>query len=458
MNVYDKIGQYGSFAFDEGNTRKSNGNIWFVNSASGNAGNTTGTGIGESWDLPFATLNYAISRSVAGDTILVAAAHAEDIQDAGATSGTITDELVVDKPGITIVGMGRGTRRPTFTLSGATDAAMVIVSGANNVEIKNLIFVSDLADVAVAITINAAADGVLIEGCSFRDGGSSKELIIGIKVAANADDVTIRGCVFTGTDTADNASAIKLVGASIRTQIYDNVFRGDWETAAIDGITAAAVDILVVDNKINNLDAAAGLCVSLHSSSTGTVDGNTVHGGNSAVYPIAAVACLLGENKVAHNEGLPGGISLPTNGRVMKAYTNWTEAKHTLFNIVGGPVLVTALVGIVTATIKSASIDINLDLTPTAPGVDVVLGTVVAIDGDAVGTSYTMHATFGNAIVVTTNGGLEHIIDNQFIAPIGDITMECAGGNAEDAGGTIAWYLSYIALGPGAYVQAAVTD
>ncbi|MCK5018609.1 MAG: hypothetical protein KAS32_16230, partial [Candidatus Peribacteraceae bacterium] len=437
MNVYDKIGQYGSFAFDEGNTRKSNGNIWFVNSASGNAGNTTGTGVGESWDLPFATLNYAISRSVAGDVIVLASAHAETIQDAGTSSGTTTDELVVDKPGITIVGIGRGTRRPTFTLSGATDASMVLVSGANDVEIKNLIFVSDLADVAAAITVDAAADGVLIENCSFRDGGSSKELVIGVSVAANADDVTIRGCRFNGTDTADNASAIKLVGASIRTQIYDNVFRGDWETAAIDGVTAAAVDTLVVDNKINNLDAAAGLCISLHANSTGTVDKNTVHGGNSAVNAIAAGNCLLGKNTIVNAVGIEGGADLPASGRVTKTYTNWTGAptQHTLFNIVGGPVKITSLVGIVTGTIKSASIDIALEAVPTAPGTDLELASVLAIDADAIGTLYTLNATPTGILVATTTGALADPGWDDIVCAVGAIVMECTG--EEDGDGAI---------------------
>ena len=171
MKLYDKVSQCGLYGLGEGSNRQYNGEVWFVNINHGSAGNTADTGVGESWDLPFSTVNYAISRcsNNAGDVILVAAGHAETIQDTGTVSGTITDELVGDKAGITIIGMGTGTRRPTFTLGSATDAAMVILSSASNVTIKNLIFISDYADVAASITVDAAADGAIFENCEFRD-------------------------------------------------------------------------------------------------------------------------------------------------------------------------------------------------------------------------------------------------------------------------------------------------
>lgn len=457
MNVYNQVAQFGWYGLEGGAARQGNHDGWFVDSNSGNAGNISTGGQGGSWELPFSTLNYAISQASAGDFIFIAAGHAESIADTGTASGTVTDELVIDKTALTIIGMGSGDRRPKFTLGGATDAAMVVL--AAEATIKNLVFESNLADVAAAIAIGALGDGFVIENCEFYDGGASEELVIGISVAANADNGTIRGCKFYTTNAGSStASGIKLVGASIRTQIHDNIFRGDWNTAAIYGVTAAAADILVKDNIINNFDVAAGLCISLHANSTGTIDRNTVLGGLAGTRPIAAGNCLLGDNKITTLVGVEGGGNNDNRGTVSKSYTNWTEAKHTLFNIVGGPVIVTGLVGVVTATIKSASIDINLDLTPTAPGTDVVLGTVLVIDGDAVGTTYTMNGTFGGVLIATTVGGLEHVADNQFIAPVGDITMECSGGQAEDGGGTILWGLSYTSLVPGAYVQAAATD
>ena len=118
--------------------------------------------------------------------------------------------------------------------------------------------------------------------------------------------------------------------------------------------------------------------------------------------------------------------------------------------------MVTGFCGIVTATIKSASIDLNLDLTPTAPGTDIVMATILACDGDAVGTSYTLNTTFGGILVATTPGGIVDAGWDNFLAPVGDITFDGVG--EEDGGGAIQWCISYIALAPGARIEAATTD
>ena len=315
-NVYDLVSQYGLYGLITGSDRGSNGSTFYVDGNSGTASNAVSPSTqGTSWDTPFSTLNYAISRctSDAGDTIFVAAGHTETIADTGTASGTTTDELVVDKSRIMIIGMGVGTDRPTFTLNGATDAAMVVLAGADNVVVKNLIFVSGIADLAAAITVSATSDGFVCENCEFRDGGAANlEMVLAITLAANADDCIIRGCRFLTTDAGSStASAINLVGAAARLQILDNFFRGDWNTSVITNSAAAATDILIKDNVINNLDAATGICIDLHASTTGAVIHNLLHGGLNGTSPLDTTAALAAENYYTNAEAASAAILTP---------------------------------------------------------------------------------------------------------------------------------------------------
>lgn len=459
MNVYDRALQYGLYGLLEGTDRQSNGNTFFVDSTNGS--NTAGGTWGQSWNTPYATVNYAISKCTtgAGDVILIAAAHAETISATSTASGSSTGQFCIDKGDVSIIGMGRGTKRPTFTLTTAAAAGIKVVGTSPNVLLANLVFKTYYTGGITAV-IAAAANcyGLTIENCMFYETANTQEALVAITLASAMEDVTIRGCKFHNIDGGDATAVIKTAGTAPRLKIYDNWFRGDWSAPVLDLDAGHVYDVDIHDNVINNIDAAAGVVIALSSSGTGAICDNLIHTGLPTSAPITAVACLIGPNTITFDEGPTGGLTnqQPAVGRVSKTYINWTAAKHTLFDIIGGPVIVTGLVGVVMATIKAGASNLNLDLTPTAPGTDVVLATALDIDADAIGTTYTMHGTFGNALVETTNGGLEHIIDNQFIAPVGAITMEAAA--EEDGDGSIMWCLSYIALAPGAYVVAAATD
>ncbi len=307
MNIYDNVLRYGLLGYLEGTDRQSNGDTWFVDGNSGNAANTADSGQGASWDRPFSNINYAISRcsNNAGDVILVAANHTETIADTNDdnVSGTVTDELCVDKSGVTIIGMGTGTRRPTITLATATDAAIDV--RAANCTLYNLIFYNTIADNVAMIDVQAGADGLIIENCRFYDSANTSEPILQIKLAANADDVTIRGNRFYNTAGSDGAlAAIKCVGATIRLKIVDNIFRGDWNEQMIDADAAAGFDVEIIDNVMNNLDTGVGCLVDLHSGTTGIVKDNVGHAVvGTATAAIIADACLISGNLVTQNEG-----------------------------------------------------------------------------------------------------------------------------------------------------------
>jgi len=276
------------------------GRIFWVGSAV-TAANDGGDG--DNPEKPFATLDYAIGKTTASasDTIFVLPGHTETLED--------NDELVMDVISTRVFGLGIGTLRPTFTLSTAVDA-QAVVTGAN-CWLDNLVFVGNLEDQAAAINASAAADGLHITNCEFRDGGTDiLELVTAINIAAACDDVVIDGCRFFTTDAGSGTlAAITFVGAATRPIVRNCFFRGDWNTAPILGTAAAGFDFLVENNYINNLDAAAGLAVSLNAATTGAVVRNLAHGGLNATDPISAAGCLQAENYATNAEAASGVLS-----------------------------------------------------------------------------------------------------------------------------------------------------
>ena len=120
-----------------------------------------------------------------------------------------------------------------------------------------------------------------------------------------------------------------------------------------------------------------------------------------------------------------------------------------IFDISGGPILVTNLVGIVT-TLIGGVVNLSIIETSTQPGGDINLSTVVAIDNDAQGTSYTFTAAVPSVLTPTTAGTFGGVVNPGWLCPIG--TIKAKGTGAED--GVIQWCLSYKPLSPSSAVAA----
>jgi len=262
-------------------------NVFFVDSSNSLALDSVNDRTGSRWDAPFATLNYAVSRCTAskGDVILIGPGHTETIEDTGSASGTTTDELVFDKIGISVIGIGNGTLKPTFSLETAVDAALVIL--AANTYIENIKVVSGLANVTAGITIGASADGTHIHNCEIRDGNAAAlELVIGISVAANADDIKITNNVFSTVPSGGCASAITLAGGCDRMQVVGNVAYGTYSAGVMAAAVAASAEAVITDNIFVNEGA---LALGLHASGTGILARNYL-GGTTSI-----AAALTGE-------------------------------------------------------------------------------------------------------------------------------------------------------------------
>jgi len=306
MKLYDMVRKYGweiLAVLPSIPNIRAEGNVFFVDSGATNALDAVDTEHGHSWDTPFKTLNFAISRCTAdqGDVILMAPGHAETLSTTATASGTTTTEVGVDKAGISIIGLGSGSLRPTFTCS-ATPGQIAVL--AANVTIENIIMVSNVANLTDMITLDAASDGCTIRNCEFRDGASNKEVVAMIDVATTVDDLTIEGCRFFATDGNDaGLCGIRFAGTGARMRITNNYARGDFNTAWLDASAGKVTDVFIAHNIINNIDAAAdNNCIKMKSDVTGAVWDNHMHSGKSNAAPLTAAACLQSENYATDTE------------------------------------------------------------------------------------------------------------------------------------------------------------
>lgn len=123
------------------------GKYFFVDSGSSTFGD------GTTPQRPFATLVRALQSSVGGrgDVIVLAARHAERISAAGGI--TINDSTV------SIIGLGSGINRPTFTFDTANTATIVVK--ASNVTFQNVRFVANFLNIAKLfdLTVGLASAG-----------------------------------------------------------------------------------------------------------------------------------------------------------------------------------------------------------------------------------------------------------------------------------------------------------
>ena len=272
------------------------GDIFFVDSTNSRADDSVGAGRGP--DTPLATLLFAVSLATAakGDVIFLMPGHAETIATATAA--------VLSKSGVTVIGLGRGALKPTFTLATLVGATISVT--AANVGIHNIKVISARVDITAGITAAAGANGLHVSGCEFTDGGAALELVIGISLAADCDNVLIEDNRFYTVPAGGCASAVKLVGASDRTVIRRNTMLGDYSAANIDGITAAGTLIEISDNVCQNIDTTAGLCVNLNAATTGAVVRNHLQGAQTNTPPIVAAGVLVSENYTSAAVGESG--------------------------------------------------------------------------------------------------------------------------------------------------------
>lgn len=250
---------------------------------------------GQTPDAPFATIDYAIGRCTAsrGDLIYVMPGHAETITTASA--------IAADVAGVSIIGLGSGTMRPTITFGNT--AATIAVSAAN-VTIANIRMTVSVDSVVSCIIVSAA--GCTIDTVDFFE-TASVQALIWLTTTAAGDDLTIRNCQHVQA-AAGATKWIDLVGAD-NCIIEDNRFHVNATTHVIGGTTTASLQVNIHRNKIINPAAAASIV--LLASSTGSVTANTVGSGKAAIAGSVSLASAYGAENYCNNTVNTSGIIDP---------------------------------------------------------------------------------------------------------------------------------------------------
>ncbi len=268
------------------------GKVLYVDSNGG--GSATSGGL--SPESAFTTLDAAINACTAnkGDVIFVMPGHAETIAAA--------DGFDADVAGISIIGLGQGSSRPTFTFS-ATDSTAAI--GAASVRLENLRFVAGISAVVVGLSIEGTGDDSIVRGCEFYWGGTTgRDFVDSVIIAAGAHRVTVEGCRFLAEPAvAGAATGIKLSGASNNVTVRNNEFMGDFSTACLSGITTLSQHLLFLDNYVHNTSAGDPY-LSVLTGTTGII-ARTVGQAGAATVAANAVADAMShcENFVTNTTG-----------------------------------------------------------------------------------------------------------------------------------------------------------
>jgi hypothetical protein len=205
--------------------------------------------------------NVVASR---GDFILLLPGFTEAI--------TAAAGIDLDKAGVTIIGLGNGTLRPTISFTTATSADIDI--DAANITIENVIF--DLTGVdALAAPIDVNATDFTMRNCKVITASASAQATLGILTDANASRMRIEGCEFLGTTDAGTAAAVRIVGGNEHV-VKNNRFYGAYTTTlgAIDNVTTASLRCTIEGNVIENATASATKAMVFVSTSTGSIYNN----------------------------------------------------------------------------------------------------------------------------------------------------------------------------------------
>ena len=186
--------------------------------ATGSSDSNPGT-----YTKPFASLAGALASSQVqasrGDLIVLKPGHAETI--------TAAAGIVMSVAGITVVGLGAGSMRPTFTFTTANTATITVT--ANNVGFSNCLFVGGFLNVATCFSIANAqvANDFAVDSCEFIDSSTILNFVkcINIGTTSNIADglqFTNNRVIGKAATPAAGTTAVVTASTTDRAIIKDN--------------------------------------------------------------------------------------------------------------------------------------------------------------------------------------------------------------------------------------------
>lgn len=296
--------------------------FWVYNGTTLDAGHKNGSnGNKGTFDAPFATLLYAISqcRANKGDIIFVKPGHAESV--------TAAAGIILSIAGVAIVGLGKGSSRPTITFTTANTATITVT--ANNITVHNMLFVGGFLNVATCFSIANAqvATDFCVDSCEFRDSSTILNFvkIVNVGTTANiADGLTFTNNRVYGKASSPGAGTTAVVVGSdtARVKIQDNEVVHDVKLedtpALFEGGALNHTGLLIGRNivfRANTTCSGTGhLIGSSSTASTGMVYDNYVKTLDVAAMLIAPTGTKLGfTNNYLSGTADTSGIHIPAD-------------------------------------------------------------------------------------------------------------------------------------------------
>lgn len=263
----------------------------------------------------FTTLALAIASCVAsrGDLIIVLPGHTETISSSTALAFNIA--------GITIVGIGNGALKPTFTLDTAATARIAV--SVANVTVRNIKFVANFADIATVFLLTTA-QGFTVDSCEFLDTSSVLNFlaIVTTTVAVVADNLTFTNNKIIGLGTTAGTTPIKIVGTHNRLTINDNYIN----LAILNNTSAVLAHAALVVTNLQmyrnrvfrpNTDTATGgiLITTSSTTNTGIVADNYIFASDTAAAILVTAGSIYGMfNNLYIGDADASGFVLPAIG------------------------------------------------------------------------------------------------------------------------------------------------
>lgn len=246
----------------------------------------------------FPTLAAALadSNTVAsrGDVIYILPGHTETITTAAG--------IAINEAGYSIVGLGNGALRPTFTFTTST-AASFDVTAANNL-IQNVVFVCGI-DAQVAMN-NVTATDVTFDNCEWRISNGTVGAVLGILTAATADRLRVTNHRFVGpaTNTGTTCTACIQHESGVDYVIQNGYFAGKM-TQAIKNVAT------VLRGRITANDFVIGtgtVAITMAAASTPFITNNNFNV-PSGTAPIVAAAGFVAGNHYSAAAGVTAGTA-----------------------------------------------------------------------------------------------------------------------------------------------------
>jgi hypothetical protein len=245
------------------------------------------------------------ARTNKGDIIYILPGHTEDVSaaDMGSAQGAAS--------GFSIIGLGTGTLRPTFTW---TAAAATWLLDTDGIELANCrLFLAgahaagSALTVAAPITVSGASCRIV--GCQIWWGFDADQ-IVGDGITWSGDDgAFLNNWCFAVTAAVPSNTFLTLSGAD-RMVIDGNYIQGATDATTrgvIDTETTACTNLTISNNTIKNMLASSTIAVSLTSGDTGEAWSNRLFV-NSGILPFTASELEWYNNYACNGEGEAGAL------------------------------------------------------------------------------------------------------------------------------------------------------